>query len=324
MSYLHHALEPLAPLLVDPDMVEIAINPTGQVWTLTRQDVCMKAADLILDDRSVVQIINQIAGHAHAKTGQNHLLVSASISFEDRPVRAQAVLPPAAHGGAALSLRMFSSLPIDDVHLEYLVGKSHSSNQLKVDRLAELARLIDGADLMKALQFCVDSRFNILISGGTDTGKTVVLRKILSMISNEDRILTIEDALELRPRQPNCVSLIADLSGEVRSTDQLLKASLRMRPDRLIVGEIRGKEAMTFLEAINTGHGGSMSTIHAETSQLALDRLAIAAGRSGVPMTYDNLHHYIGRTIDVIIQTGRNGALRGISEIYLPNGEIAA
>ncbi|MGW6780938.1 ATPase, T2SS/T4P/T4SS family [Brucella pseudogrignonensis] len=324
MGYLHHALEPLARLLVDPDMVEIAINPTGQVWTLRRHDVCMKAADLILDNRSVVQIINQIAGHAHAKTGQNHLLVSASINFEDRPVRAQAVLPPAAHGGAALSLRMFSSLLIDEVQLAYLVGKSQSSNQSKADRLAELARLIDATDLMKALQFCVDSRFNILISGGTDTGKTVVLRKILSMISNEDRILTIEDALELCPRQPNCVSLIADLSGEVRSTDQLLKASLRMRPDRLIVGEIRGKEAMTFLEAINTGHGGSMSTIHAETPQLALDRLAIAAGRSDVPMTYDNLHRYISRTIDVIIQTGRNAAMRGISEIYLPNWEVAA
>lgn len=96
-----------------------------------------------------------------------------------------------------------------------------------------------------------------------------------------------------------------------------------MRPDRLIVGEIRGREAMTFLEAINTGHGGSMSTIHAETPELALDRLAIAAARSGVPMTYENLLDYIGRTIDVIIQAGRNGADRGIVEIYRPQGRAA-
>lgn len=130
--------------------------------------------------------------------------------------------------------------------------------------------------------------------------------------------MTIEDAIELFPKQPNCVSLIADRASDTRSTDKLLEASLRMRPDRLIVGEIRGKEAMTFLEAINTGHGGSMSTIHAESPDLALDRLAIAAGRSGVPMTYENLRNYISRTIDVIIQTGRKDGKRGITEIYCP------
>jgi type IV secretion system protein VirB11 len=176
---------------------------------------------------------------------------------------------------------------------------------------------------METLQFCVENRFNMLISGGTDTGKTVALRKVLSLIPDEDRIITIEDVRELFPGQPNCVSLIADLSGDVRSTDQLLKASLRMRPDRLIVGEIRGKEAMTFLEAINTGHGGSITTIHTETPELSLDRLAIAASHSGIPMSYDNLRNYIGRTIDVIIQTGRHGAMRGISEIYRPKREDA-
>jgi type IV secretion system protein VirB11 len=98
----------------------------------------------------------------------------------------------------------------------------------------------------------------------------------------------------------------------------LLEATLRMRPDRLIVGEVRGKEAMTFLEAVNTGHGGSMTTIHAETPELALDRLAIAAGRSGVRMSYTDLRNYILRTIDVIIQTGRIAETRGIAQVYIP------
>lgn len=104
----------------------------------------------------------------------------------------------------------------------------------------------------------------------------------------------------------------------------LLEATLRMRPDRLIVGEVRGKEAMTFLEAVNTGHGGSMTTIHAETPELALDRLAIAAGRSDVRMSYRDLRSYILRTIDVIIQTGRVGETRGIAQVYIPKMEEAA
>ena len=138
------------------------------------------------------------------------------------------------------------------------------------------------------------------------------------MIPQEERIITIEDAAELYPSQPNTVSLIADRRSETRSTDQLLEATLRMRPDRIIVGEVRGKEAMTFLEAINTGHGGSMTTLHAETPQLALDRLAMAAGRSDVPMSYTDIREYILRSIDVIIQAGRHEDQRGIAEIYVP------
>lgn len=324
MDYLQHALTPLGNWLTNPDMVEVAVNPDGKVWLLKRGDVGMYDAGLSLKHGVAERLTNLIAGNSHAKTGQHHLLVSASIQYHDRPLRAQAVLPPAAHGGAALSFRMFSSLNIEEIKLKYLQGKSKSSSEGYAITMAELDGYVIDRGLMETLQYCVDHRLNVLISGGTDTGKTVALRKILSLIRNEDRIITIEDARELFPQQPNCVSLIADRSGETRSTDKLLEASLRMRPDRLIVGEIRGKEAMTFLEAINTGHGGSMSTIHAETPELALDRLAIAAARSGVPMTYDNLRNYIGRTIDVIIQTGRTGAMRGISEIYRPKRENAA
>jgi type IV secretion system protein VirB11 len=324
MDYLQHALEPMDKWLSDPDMIEIAVNPDGKVWLLRRGDVAMSIADLTLKPVDTLRLTNLIAGTNHAKTGQNNLLVSASTQYRDRPLRAQGVLPPACHRSAALSLRLFSSLPLDQIKLSYLHGKSRSSSEVHTEKMTGLDRCIEGCDLMETLQYCVDNRLNILISGGTDTGKTVALRKILSLIDDRDRILTIEDALELYPEQSNYVPLIADRSGEIRSTDKLLEASLRMRPDRLILGEIRGKEAMTFLEAINTGHGGSMTTIHTETPELALDRLAIAASRSGVPMSYDNLRNYIARTIDVIIQTGRNGAMRGISEIYLPKREIAA
>ena len=196
--------------------------------------------------------------------------------------------------------------------------RSNALLQIDADIIAELDKLIEAGDLMAVMRFCVTHKLNILISGGTDTGKSVALRKIISMIPQEERVITIEDARELFPDQPNTVSLIADRGGNTRTPDMLLEATLRMRPDRLIVGEVRGKEAMTFLEAVNTGHGGSMTTIHAETPELALDRLAIAAGRSDVRMSYNDLRNYILRTIDVIIQTGRIGETRGIAQVYIP------
>lgn len=135
--------------------------------------------------------------------------------------------------------------------------------------------------------------------------------------------MTIEEAAELRPDQPNVVTLIADRDEVARSADLLLTATLRMRPDRIVLGEVRGKEAMTFLEAINTGHGGSMTTLHAETPQLAVQRLAIAALKTDIPMTYADMVAYIERSIDVIIQVGRHEGERGIAEFYLPGQSSA-
>ena len=143
-------------------------------------------------------------------------------------------------------------------------------------------------------------------------------RKILSLVGDEERIVTIEEAAELLPKQPNAITLIANRDAQFQTADVLLTATLRMRPDRIILGEVRGKEAMTFLEAINTGHGGSMTTLHAETPQLAVQRLAIAALKTEIPMTYADMVRYIESSIDVIIQTGRKDSERGITEFYLP------
>ena len=148
-----------------------------------------------------------------------------------------------------------------------------------------------------------------------------MLRKMLSFVPSSERIVTIEEAAELHPPQPNVVSLMASREEKVRTPDELLTASLRLRPDRLIVGEVRGKEAMTFLEAINTGHGGSMTTLHAESPQLALARLAIAGLKAQLPMTYQDMMSYIEGSIDVIIQTGRHDGRRGVAEFYLPGQE---
>ena len=318
MGWLAHKLDRFKPWLDDPATIEVSVNPDRSIWILQRGDVHMKPTGERVDPGFGHSLANQIAGENQAQTGRDKLLVSATVTYHDRPIRAQAVLAPATPQEAALSFRLFAALPIEDIELRFLHGKQVALDAERKRRNASLAELIEAGDLMAALRFCVDNKLNILISGGTDTGKSVALRKIISMIPQDERIITIEDARELFPDQPNTVSLIADRGGNTRTPDMLLEATLRMRPDRLIVGEVRGKEAMTFLEAVNTGHGGSMTTIHAETPELALDRLAIAAGRSDVRMSYNDLRNYILRTIDVIVQTGRIGETRGIAQVYIP------
>lgn len=317
-DYLQHKLSRLRVWFDDPEMIELSINPDRRVWILRRGNVAMTDTGETVEAGFGAELTNHIAGAASTTTGKEKLLIGANVSFEGRPLRAQSVLPPAASGEAALSFRAFSSMRIEDVKLSFLHGEQVSLSAQRRERNRKLHALSAEGDLMEALRFAVSEKLNVVVSGGTDTGKSVVLRKLISLVSRDERIITIEDALELFPEQPNVVSLVADRGSDVRTPDALLMATLRMRPDRLIVGEVRGKEAMTFLEAVNTGHGGSMTTIHAETPQLALDRLAIAAGRANVPMSYADLRAYTLRTIDVIIQTGRVGSTRGIAEIYIP------
>ncbi|MBB6486851.1 ATPase, T2SS/T4P/T4SS family [Rhizobium lusitanum] len=175
-------------------------------------------------------------------------------------------------------------------------------------------------DLQGLFRKAIDEKFNILISGGTSSGKTTVARALLSMADARERIITIEDAQELHPPHMNQVGLIADRKEKsARSPSRLLESCLRMRPDRIIVGEIRGVEAYDFLEAINTGHPGAITTIHADSPELAFDRLALMVMRSGVRMTYGEIIHYAKKTIDLVIQVGRRHGQRGVLEVYRPS-----
>ena len=188
---------------------------------------------------------------------------------------------------------------------------------LRAEKMKNIAGLAE-ENLEAALQALVEARLNVLISGGTSTGKTTLARHLLTHMSAHERLITIEDAFELFPGQPNTVALQADrAAGSQRSANALLQASLRMRPDRIIVGELRGAEALTYLEAINTGHGGSVSTIHAETAELAIDRLAIMVLQAGTPLTFAEVQTYIRKSIDVIVQLGRTDGRRGIAEILV-------
>ena len=248
--------------------------------------------------------------------------MSVSIMYRNRPIRAQVITPPAVNRGMSISLRFFSSLPLDSIELGFLYGKERKLEELRQEKNRQLREVVASGDIDASIRHCVENKLNMIVSGGTSTGKTVAARKILSYVSDEERILTIEEASELLPTQPNAVTLISNRDAAHQTADILLTATLRMRPDRIILGEVRGKEAMTFLEAINTGHGGSMTTLHAETPQLAVQRLAIAALKTEVPIPYRDMIDYIESSIDVIIQAGREDGKRGITEFYLPGTEL--
>jgi len=321
LSYLQASLDKLSDASRD-DVIEICINPDGSCWGEFQGDHFMRALDQRLCVTEVKDLGNQIASSANTTLSKDKPIVSVSITYRNRPIRAQVITPPAVLVGMSISLRFFSSLPLEAIELRYLFGEERKLEELREEKNRALRNVVASGAITDAVQFCVEHKLNMIVSGGTSTGKTVAARKILSYVADDERIVTIEEAAELLPKQPNAVTLIANRDAQFQTADVLLTATLRMRPDRIILGEVRGKEAMTFLEAINTGHGGSLTTLHAETPQLAVQRLAIAALKTEIPMTYQDMVQYIESSIDVIIQAGREDGARGITEFYLPGTRL--
>ncbi len=327
LSYLQASLDKLEDAARD-DVIEICINPDGSCWGEFHGDHFMRPLGQSLTETEIKDLGNQIASDASTTMSKDRPIVSVSITYRSRHIRAQVVTPPAVVSGMSISLRFFSTLPLENIQLKYLYGEERKLEELRNETNRQLREVVARGEIDEALEFCAEHKLNMIVSGGTSTGKTVAARKILSLVGDEERIVTIEEAAELLPKQPNAVTLIANRDAQFQTADVLLTATLRMRPDRIILGEVRGKEAMTFLEAINTGHGGSMTTLHAETPQLAVQRLAIAALKTEIPMTYQDMVLYIESSIDVIIQAGRKDSERGITEFYLPGAsqseEVAA
>jgi type IV secretion system protein VirB11 len=182
----------------------------------------------------------------------------------------------------------------------------------------ELAAYYLAQDWTAFMKACVRARKTIVVSGGTSTGKTTFLNALLQAIPNDERLIVIEDTPELALRQANSVGLLSVRSelGEARvSADDLLIASLRMRPDRIIVGEIRGREAFTFLRAVNVGHPGSLTTIHADTPEGAIDQLALLVLQAGSNLRREDVADFVQRSVDVFVQLERRNGRRSVSEI---------
>lgn len=324
--FLDRALEPIRDLLNDPRVVEIAVNKPGHVYVERLGAEHMEhheIAELTADE--IQNIGERVAGVTSQFISRSKPILSAALPTGER---IQIVLPPAAPEGGSISIRkqVVNNLTLE----EYRDNGSLEKVSVAVGGLSDIDReLIAHLRTNRIYDFihtAIAKRVSVLISGGTSSGKTTFLNACLKSIDPHERILTLEDTRELFPPQANKVHLIAS-KGDQGTADvtiqSLLEASLRMRPDRLFVGEIRGAEAFSFLRAINTGHPGSMSTVHADTPMGAYEQLAMMMQQAGMSSGYSkhDLMSYIQMVIPIVIQLRRDGGKRGVSEIFFARDE---
>lgn len=234
------------------------------------------------------------------------------------------IAPPVARGGMALAIRkhVISDLRLSD----YGNSGAFAATRIVAARNGGMAALTsaapaplpDATTIETFLANAVKARKNIVISGGTSTGKTTFLNALAREIPDRERLILIEDTPEVQLRHANAVRLIATKGelGEARVTaDDLLQASLRMRPDRIILGELRGNEAYTFLRAVNTGHPGSLTTLHADSPQGAVEQLALIILQTGTQMRHDDIVRYVTGVVDIFVQLGRRDGRRSVEAV---------
>ena len=299
-------LGPLEPLIADHTIADILVNGPNNVYVerfgnLERTDVKFR------DEPHLRKIIDRIVSRIGRRVDESSPMVDARLADGSR---VNAIIPPLALDGPSLSIRKFSR---DPLQLHHLIDKRTLTPEI--------------GELLKAVVQC---RLNVLVSGGTGTGKTTFLNMLSGFIPAKERIITIEDAAELQLRQEHIVRLETRPSniegrGEITQRD-LVRNALRMRPDRIVVGEVRGAEALDMLQAMNTGHDGSMTTIHANTPRDALTRVETMVAMAGMNLATKALRHYVSSALDVIVQLSRlsDGTRKMVSfqEITGMEGEI--
>lgn len=324
MSYLDTYLGQLDAALSDPAVMELAINADGTSWVERAGQIHMTPSGLApLPARQVRDLAAQVANSTANTFTESAPLVSAAVHYRDTLLRCQVVGAPAVPSGTVIGIRIFRARSGTDRRppraFSFLRGQQVSLEEERRAMVAEIRAASEATEVDAFLERLVSERLNVIVSGGTSTGKTELGRKLLEMVAPDERIVTIEDSLELLPSQPNAVSLIAQRDeASNRSADKLLQATLRLRPDRIILGELRGSEAATFLDAINTGHSGSFTTLHAHSARKAMDRLALLVMAQGTRLSFGEVIRYLETSIDVILQMGRHGDRRGIMEMYFP------
>ncbi len=318
-SYAEQGLTSLRDLLTSNDVNEVVINPDGRIFVEYADASHMQeVTDTQMSEQEIHSLGSNLAGETGNALGEEHPIVSGRVLVFGSDVRVQVVVPPAIEGGVSLSIRKYISHVLQPADIKFIAGSLMDVEAERQTRQQQLQGLANNGDLPQLFQSAIDNRLNILISGGTSSGKTTIARALLAMAHPDERLITIEDAVELRPTHKNVVALVADRrKNSARTTARLLESSLRMRPDRLILGEIRGAEAYNFLEAINTGHPGSISTIHADSPTLALERLALMVMQTGIRLTRQDVIDYATQTIDMIVQVGRRSGKRGVLDIRM-------
>jgi type IV secretion system protein VirB11 len=319
--YLSAFLEPFAPWLARPDVTDILVNKAGEVWVESVTGGIERYLAPDVTSQNLTRLAAQIARISRQGVSREHPLLTASLPTGER---IQMVLPPATRGQVALAIRkhVLTDLTLEDYvktgAMDHTFGAG--ANKAPIDRDTALKRALAKGDVAAFLKLAVAQRRNIVVSGGTGTGKTTFLNALLKEVPLKERLVLIEDAAEIRLVHENAIGLVAvkGETGEARvDVESLLQAALRMRPDRIIVGELRGVEAFTFLRAVNTGHPGSVTTLHADTPNGALEQLALMALQTGTAMTHADIMAYVRSVVDVIVQLERNEGIRQVREISL-------
>ena len=289
-------LGPLEPLLRDAKISDILVNDKDHVF-VEKNGLLQRVDTTFRDDRHLLQIIDRIVSRVGRRVDESSPMVDARLPDGSR---VNAIIPPLALDGPSLSIRRFGTGP------------------LAANQLVQLKSV--SPEMMEVLSSAVKARISILISGGTGTGKTTLLNILSQYIPRTERIVTIEDAAELRLAQENIVRLETrppniEGQGAIRQR-QLLINCLRMRPDRIIIGEVRGEEAFDMLQAMNTGHEGSMATIHANTPRDAISRLESMVAMGNLNMPEKSVRQQIASAITIVVQVTRmSDGTRKISSI---------
>ncbi|HTM20591.1 MAG TPA: CpaF family protein [Kofleriaceae bacterium] len=276
---------PLEAVLTDPSVTDVLVNGADQVWV--ERGGKLQITDIrFRDERHLIHTIQRMVARIGRRIDESSPMVDARLPDGSR---VNAIVPPLAVDGAALSIRRFPATA--------LAGQA----------LVERGALSE--EMLNYLHVAVRAHCSILISGGTGAGKTTMLNALSSFVSKRERVITIEDAAELRLQQPHVVRLEArppnlEGKGEVTIRD-LVKNALRMRPDRIIVGEVRGGEVLDMLQAMNTGHEGSMATIHSNSPDDAMSRLMTMLGMTGTSLAEQTMATMIARAVHVVVQVAR-------------------
>lgn len=299
-------LGPLEPLLKDETVTEIMINGPSQVY-VERQGRLHLAKVQFHDELHLMNIVERIVAPLGRRIDESSPLVDARLSDGSR---VNIIIPPLSLSGPCITIRKFARVPLS---VENLIGFGSLSE-----------------DMAAFLQACVAARLNIVVSGGTGSGKTTMLNALSSFIASDERIVTIEDAAELQLMQEHVVTLESrppniEGKGEITIRD-LVRNALRMRPDRIVVGEVRSGESLDMLQAMNTGHDGSLTTVHANSPRDALSRLETMVLMAGMDLPVRAIREQIASAVDLIIQQSRlkDGSRRitHITEVQHMEGDV--
>jgi type IV secretion system protein VirB11 len=316
--YLRSWLAPLEEALGRSDVTDIYVNRPGELWIETVGGAIERHDAPHLSEVSLARLARQIAALTHQGVSREHPLLAATLPDGSR---VQVVAPPATRGPLALAIRrqVAAALTLQD----YAAGDHFAKTRTKASGRThdeQLQQLISQRKFAEALALAVRARKNIVVSGGTSTGKTTFLNALLREIPGDERLILIEDTPELTVEHENCIGLVSVRGelGEARVTaNDLVSASLRMRPDRIILGELRGPEAFAFLRAVKSGHPGSMTTIHADSPEAAIEQLVMLVLQGGTKFSRLDIHHYVQQSIDIFVQLGRHAGRRSVEAVLL-------